>query len=267
MTQGVVASSVLNRTVISAVSFSRHSVDIFGSAPLARLRLAPTADAVGDRRESFREPKLTRGSRQAGTLRFLRRWRATWSARKTFINDWYGTSRSLARALSSSSSGTGRRIEIAAVDGRRSGKVGRTALLQSKYSAVSCFAQNRRSSSSFAKRGSDFRTALLALLIDPPLSSTHIPRRDDSDQSLSDRENHCEPTRHVGLSQGSVPWLALRVFDVWRHQEWAVEEHLLALSLGDLVQVPVLVGVAGVPLKTGALSQVIGKAGHVLCIC
>src|SRR5947208_16294174 len=52
------------------------------------------------------------------------------------------------------------------------------------------------------------------------------------------------------------------MFDVWRHQEWAVEEHLLALSLGDLVQVPVLVGVAGVPLKTGALSQVVGKAGH-----
>jgi hypothetical protein len=57
------------------------------------------------------------------------------------------------------------------------------------------------------------------------------------------------------------------VFDVWRHEEWTVEEHLLALSLGDLVQVPVLFGVAGVPLKTRALSQVIGKAGHVLCIC
>jgi hypothetical protein len=33
---------------------------------------------------------------QAGTFLFRRRWRATWSARKTFINDWYGTSRSLA---------------------------------------------------------------------------------------------------------------------------------------------------------------------------
>jgi len=57
------------------------------------------------------------------------------------------------------------------------------------------------------------------------------------------------------------------VFDVWRHEEWAVEEYLLALSLGDLVQVPILVGIAGVPLKTGALRQVIGKAGHMLCIC
>src|SRR6058998_1577289 len=127
---------------------------------------------------------------------------------------------------------------------------------------MSCFAQKRRSWSSFAKRGNGFLAARLALLIDPPFSSTHIPRRDDSDQSLSDRENHCEPARRVGLSQGRVPWLALRVFDVWRHQEWAVEEHLLALSLGNLVQVPVLVGVASVPLKTGALSQVIGKAGH-----
>jgi hypothetical protein len=57
------------------------------------------------------------------------------------------------------------------------------------------------------------------------------------------------------------------VFDVWRHEEWAVEEYLLTLSLGDLVQVPILVSVADVPLKTGALSQVIAKAGHVLCIC
>jgi len=57
------------------------------------------------------------------------------------------------------------------------------------------------------------------------------------------------------------------VFDVWRHEEWAVEEYLLALSLGDLVQVPILVRVAAVPLKTGALNQVIGKTGHVLCIC
>jgi len=69
------------------------------------------------------------------------------------------------------------------------------------------------------------------------------------------------------LSQGGVTWLSLRVFNVWRHEQWAVEEYLLALSLGDLVQVPVLVGVADVPLKTGALNQVIGKAGHVLCIC
>jgi len=53
------------------------------------------------------------------------------------------------------------------------------------------------------------------------------------------------------------------VFDVWRHQEWAVEENLLALSLGDLVQLPVLVGVTSVPLKTGALSQIFGKAGHI----
>jgi hypothetical protein len=57
------------------------------------------------------------------------------------------------------------------------------------------------------------------------------------------------------------------VFDVCRNEEWAVEEHLLALSLGDLVQVHILVSGADVPLKTRALNQVIGKAGHVLCIC
>jgi hypothetical protein len=57
------------------------------------------------------------------------------------------------------------------------------------------------------------------------------------------------------------------MFDVWRHQERAVEEDLFTLSLRHLVQFPILLGVAGVPLKTGALSQVVGEAAHRTCIC
>jgi hypothetical protein len=52
------------------------------------------------------------------------------------------------------------------------------------------------------------------------------------------------------------------MFDVRRDKKRAVEEDLLALSLRHLVELPILLGVAGVPLKTGALSQVIGEAGH-----
>src|SRR5204863_133546 len=143
----------------------------------------------------------------------------------------------------------------------RDGAFGAAARLRSRHS------RSIPAVPTFATRGRGFLAARLALLIDPPFPSAHVSGRDDSDQSPPDCENDCQLARCVGLSQGGVPWLALRVFDVWRHQEWAVEEHLLALSLGDLVQVPVLVGIAGVPLKTGALSQVIGKAGHTLCIC
>jgi hypothetical protein len=52
------------------------------------------------------------------------------------------------------------------------------------------------------------------------------------------------------------------MFDVRRDKKRAVEEDLLALSLRHLVEFPILLGGAGVPLKTGALSQVIGEAGH-----
>jgi hypothetical protein len=57
------------------------------------------------------------------------------------------------------------------------------------------------------------------------------------------------------------------VSEVGRHKERAVEENLFAFTLRHLVEFPILLGVAGVPLETGALSKVIGKAGHVACIC
>src|SRR5207245_8990575 len=196
----------------------------------SRVQIPPSRLNQPSARSSIRRPGR-RAPPYAGTLPFRRRWRATCSARNTFINDWYGTSRSLARALSSSSSGTGRRMEMAAVDGRRSGRAGRTARLQSKWSAVSCFAQKRRSWSSFAKRGGGFRAARLALLMDPPFASSHGSGRDDPDQRFPDREDDGQPARCVGLSQGGVTWLSLRVFDVWRDEEWAVEKHLLELSL------------------------------------
>lgn len=57
------------------------------------------------------------------------------------------------------------------------------------------------------------------------------------------------------------------MFDVRGDQERAVEENLFALSLRHLVELPILLGVAGVPLKTGALSQVVREAGHAIRIC
>jgi hypothetical protein len=48
------------------------------------------------------------------------------------MSDWYGTSFSFASVLSSSSIDAGTRKEMVVVDGLSSGKVARTALLQSK---------------------------------------------------------------------------------------------------------------------------------------
>jgi len=52
------------------------------------------------------------------------------------------------------------------------------------------------------------------------------------------------------------------MFEIGRHHKRAVEENLLALTLRHVVEFPVLIRVAGIPLKTGALSKVIGEAGH-----
>jgi hypothetical protein len=56
------------------------------------------------------------------------------------------------------------------------------------------------------------------------------------------------------------------MLNVRRHQERALEKDLLALPLRYVVQLPILLGGAGVPLKPSALSQVIREARHVLCI-
>jgi len=68
------------------------------------------------------------------------------------------------------------------------------------------------------------------------------------------------------MSERRIARLALRMVDVRRHQKGAVEEDLLALTLRHLVELPILLRVPGVPLKAGARSQVIGKAGHIACI-
>src|SRR5713101_4389966 len=71
---------------------------------------------------------------------------------------------------------------MAVVDGLRFGNDASTAWLQSKYSVVSCLAQNRRSASSEAKRGIGFRATLLRLLIDSAsrfamsVSKNHLQR-------------------------------------------------------------------------------------------
>ena len=71
-------------------------------------------------------------SDQADTFRRAARSWVIRSARKTFMSDWYGTSRSLASAFSSSSIDAGRRREIVVVEGLSWGKGTRAALPQSK---------------------------------------------------------------------------------------------------------------------------------------
>src|ERR1022692_355582 len=108
------------------------------------------------------------------------------------MSDWYGTSCLFASTFRSSSIATGRRREMDVVDGFRSGRVGCTALSQSKKSAVSCSAQKRRSSSSLEKVGMFFLPFGARLLIDPPFSPTHVSRRNDADQCSTQSKNDGE---------------------------------------------------------------------------
>src|SRR6266852_2772288 len=54
---------------------------------------------------------------------------------------------------------------------------------------------------------------------------------------------------------------------IWRHTNGPVEKDLLALRLRHLMQFPVLLRVARVPLEPGTFDQVVGKGGHTESIC
>jgi hypothetical protein len=84
------------------------------------------------------------------------------------MSDWYGTSCSFASAFSSSSIGSGSRIEMVVVDGLKFGKVARTARLQSKWKARSASSdRNWGSALGFLGRSVD-------LGLEPPVPATHI---------------------------------------------------------------------------------------------
>src|SRR5260221_4943873 len=96
--------------------------------------------------------------------------RSTRSARNTFSNDWYGTSRLLARAFNSARSAAGSRNEIVSVDGLRLGNTATRALPQSTKGLVSCVSQNVGSSASELNVGTALRVA--RLVIAPSLRTT-----------------------------------------------------------------------------------------------
>src|SRR3990170_8016818 len=88
-------------------------------------------------------------------------------------------SRLFARTLRRSIIGSGRRIEIVRVEGRRRGRLTFSALAQSMYCDESFLAQKARSRSSEEKLGIGRRLACLGTLILLSFSAVHITSRDD----------------------------------------------------------------------------------------
>src|SRR5262249_43912135 len=89
-----------------------------------------------------------------------------------------------------------RRREMVRLDGFRFASVARVAFDQSTSSTESCVAQYSRSSSSV----SNFRR-LAMCSIGLPLALGHVPRRNDTHQSSSNRENQEEQAPSGRLSQ------------------------------------------------------------------
>jgi hypothetical protein len=66
----------------------------------------------------------------------------------------------------------------------------------------------------------------------------------------------------VGPAEGGVTDLGSGVGQVRRDDDWSVEERLLALSLTHPMRTPVLLGVPGIPLETGAVREDFGEFWH-----
>src|SRR5437660_6498179 len=94
---------------------------------------------------------------------------------------------------------SGKRNEIAFVDGLRLGSRTRSALLQSTYSVESWLSQNCRSSASSRNCGSDLTFLLIAASF-PPM---HRARRDDPNHCVAaaQRESDMQKTPGVAMTQ------------------------------------------------------------------
>ena len=71
----------------------------------------------------------------------------------------------------------------------------------------------------------------------------------------------------IRAAERQKPRLDLRVLDVSSQHDWPIEQNLLRLTLANLMMVPVLVGVARVPLELLEPGQKLIQDAHVRCIC
>ena len=67
---------------------------------------------------------------------------------------------------------------------------------------------------------------------------------------LSDRESHKQPAVCICATQHIIPCFARRVSSIRGENEWCIEEYLLTLAIGHLVEIPVFVTICLIPLKS-----------------
>jgi hypothetical protein len=72
---------------------------------------------------------------------------------------------------------------------------------------------------------------------------------------LSDRESHKQPAICICATQHVIPCFASRVSSIRSKDERCIEENLLALAIGDLVEMPVLVAIRFIPLKSDTIGD------------
>ena len=82
--------------------------------------------------------------------------------------------------------------------------------------------------------------------------------------TLSDGKSHKQPAVCICATQHVVPCFARRVSSIRSKDERCVEENLLAFAIGDLVEIPVLVTIRFIPLKSDTIRDDTVHDGYIV---
>ncbi len=81
---------------------------------------------------------------------------------------------------------------------------------------------------------------------------------------LSDGESHKQPAVCICATQHVIPCFARRVSSIRSKDERCIEENLLAFAIGDLVEIPVLVTIRFIPLKSDTIRDDTVHDGYIV---
>ena len=90
---------------------------------------------------------------------------------------------------------------------------------------------------------------LFRIAIYLPFRSAHGASRNHPHSRSSRGEDDRQVPPAIGARERQKPRLDLRVPDVGSQHDWPIEQGLLGLTLANLMMVPILLGVARVPLE------------------
>ena len=81
---------------------------------------------------------------------------------------------------------------------------------------------------------------------------------------LSDRESHKQPAVCICATQHVIPCFVRRVSRIRGEDKWCIEENLLTLAIGYLVEIPVFVTICFIPLKSDTSGDDAVHDGHIV---